>query len=60
MKKIKINNSNYITLTIDQAKEWDMEDERFMWVCDTYGVYAHQLRLIERIEKGLSDLLDQN
>ena len=60
MKKLlKLSKNNTIVITLDQAKEWDMEDERFCFVCDTYGIYAHQLYLIEKIERALSELLEE-
>lgn len=60
-KKIKIIKTSIgkIKVTLEQAKEWDMEDYwRLYWVCDTFGVSAHQLSTIEKIEKALGDLLD--
>lgn len=56
--KILIRELTMITITLEQAKEWDMEEERVLYICDTFGVYAHQYAIIEKIEKALGNLLD--
>lgn len=46
-----------ITFTTEQAIEWNNTDEKVCFVCDTFGVYAHQENLIRKIEKALECLL---
>ena len=57
-KNIKTSIGRVITINLKQAIEWAESDEPFAFVCDTFDLYAHQLSTIERIERGLSDLLD--
>jgi hypothetical protein len=58
-KTIKTSIGRNITVTLEQATEWDMEDESFAYVCDTFDLYAHQLSTIEKVEKAMMDLLDE-
>jgi len=58
-KIIKTSIGRNITVTLEQAKEWDMEDEGFSYVCDEFELYAHQLSTIEKVEKAMHDLLDE-
>ena len=51
--------SNEILITRQQAEEWNHEQEKFSFVCDEFGLYAHQENLIERIERGFEKLLQK-
>lgn len=46
-----------ITFTTEQAIEWNNTNEKVCFICDTFGVYAHQENLIRKIEKALECLL---
>jgi hypothetical protein len=55
---IKTKNDE-ILITRQQAEEWSQEQEKFSFVCDEFGLYAHQEFLIERIERGFEKLLQK-
>lgn len=48
------------TITLKQALEWQDTDEKFSYVCDTFGCYADQEGRIAMIEAYLSHLLNFN
>lgn len=45
------------TITLQQALEWQDTDEKFCYVCDTFGLYAHMTNTIELIESYMEHLL---
>lgn len=45
------------TITLKHALEWQDTDERFCYVCDTFGLYAHMTNTIELIESYMRHLL---
>ena len=45
------------TITLKQALEWQDTEEKFCYVCDTFGLYAHMTNTIELIESYMRYLL---
>jgi len=54
---IKISNSKNIMVTLEQAKEWNADPEKFSYVCDTFGLFAEQEGTIEKVENALEKML---
>ena len=45
------------TITLKHALEWQDEDEKVCYVCDTFDLYAHMTNTIELIEDYMRHLL---
>ena len=45
------------TITLKHALEWQATEEKFCYVCDTFGLYAHMENTIELIESYMEHLL---